>query len=839
MERPGFNDVHHDWRVGKGTGMKLLFTTTLLLALTVGCPDGSAENRPVVSDPFVQTYASAIPLAAYPFELEQIRLLDGPFKAALDLNQRYVESLDPDSLLWNFRVNAGRPAPGAPLAGWEDPNCPIRGHFTGHYLSALGLMYASTGDRSLKTRADHLVAELARCQQALGGEYLSAFPENVFDRMEAEEPVWASYYVIHKIMAGLLDQYRYCRNPQALEMVERMVSYFKTRTDRISAYQMDRALEQAGHWWKYGHEIGGIGEPIWTLYHLTRAPDARILASRLEKAVPTGQLALRHDAMSHRHGNELLTEMFGIARRYEVTGDPVYRDITSFFWEQIAYTRSYATGGSTLREDWPEPNHLAHTLGYRNEECCVTYGMLRLARQLFSWTGEPQYADFYERALFNGILGTQENQEGRLMYYVPLGTGFQRAMLSHSGHFYCCIGTGMESHSKLGDSIYFHDDAGIYVNLFVASTVDWREKGIRLEQLTGFPQKPGTSIIVHLDKPVSFALNIRIPYWATNGVKVKINGREVSVQTRPRSYLRLNRLWENGDRIEVSMPMALHRHPMPDNPELMAIMYGPLVLAGITAPDTGGPFIVPPGKDFPDSDRQPNHDFFLADPDHLDTWLKPVPDRPLAFRTTGQAHDITFIPFCQIKGERYGLYWVVTTENSPYHKRLSAEARSRAVQIADPNAYAAERDVRRVDGVIAADENSEKQHGFAENRTMLNGPVEGGVRGRCVKPGDMGWWTYELKVRPDMPMLLACTYWGSEADWIVEISVDGKFLAEQLIAADRPGAFFDVEYPLPEDMTSGKDRITVEFRNRHPNGNGTVFRCATLRPTAPIPLKRQ
>jgi DUF1680 family protein len=437
---------------------------------------------------------TVVPMAVHPFDLQDVRLDDGPCKVAQEANRRYLHDLDLDRLLYAFRTNAGLPAPGEPLGGWEAPDVEVRGHFPGHYLSACALMFRSTGDEELKAKADRMVAELATVQEALGGGYLSAFPESFLDRLEKRDRVtWAPLYVIHKIMAGPLDMYELAGNEQALEVLKGMAAYYKARADKLTDFEMERMLQT---------EFGGMSEVLHNLYGVTGDPDHLEVAHRYDQAAFLGPLALERDNLSFIHGNTQIPKICGAARHYELTGDERYRTITRFFWDRVVRTRTYATGGTTSGERWPEPHRLADTLAPNNQECCKTHNMLKVTRYLFRWTADPVYADYYERAFWNGIIGTQHPETGMLLYYVPLATGHTKKWGTPYDSFWCCYGTGIESFSKLGDSIYFHDASGIYVNLFVASTVSWQEKGLRLEQVTDFPDQEGTAFVFHLERPI-------------------------------------------------------------------------------------------------------------------------------------------------------------------------------------------------------------------------------------------------------------------------------------------------------------------------------------------------
>jgi DUF1680 family protein len=760
-------------------------TVTLVAGvLLAGSPARSAET--------VADREAKGPMTLQAFDLNDVRLGEGPCLAAQEANRKYLALLDSDRLLYTFRQNAGLPAPGQPLGGWEAPSCEVRGHFIGHYLSACALLYASTGDAALKAKADAMVAELARCQDALGGGYLSAYPAEFLDRLERLERVtWAPLYVTHKIMAGLLDMYQYAGNQQALAVLTKLAAYYGARADKLSEYQMERVLTV---------EFGGMSEVLHNLYGISGEPAHLRLAQRYDQAAFLGPLALERDNLTRLHGNTQIPKICGAARHYELTGDERYRTITRFFWECVVNTRTYATGGTTLAEVWGEPKALAATLGVNNQECCKTHNLLKVTRSLIRWTANPTYADYYERAFFNGILGTQRADTGQLLYYVPLASGLAKQWGTPYDSFWCCYGTGVESFAKLGDSIFFHDPDGIYVNLFVAATVSWRERGLRLEQVTRFPAEEGTTLVLHLDRPSTFALNVRVPYWVGPAVTVTVNGQAQAVQARPTSYLRLARTWSDGDRVEVRLPMSLHAAPMPDDPELVAVMYGPLVLAGLDpAPGT----------------------CFLADPTDPAQWVEKLPDAPLVFQTKAGIlpTPLRLIPWYQVIDEKYGIYWTVTKAGSAKHQAILAEEEARR-----------QREARTVDRVRVGHDESERQHNLQGEK---HGAGPYGDRYWRHAP-DGGWFGWDLKVLPEVPMVLCCTYWGSDVPpRAFDVLVDGERLATQELNSNKPGCFIEVEYAIPAALTRGKEMISVRFQGHPGNTAGGVFGCAVLRAVAP------
>jgi hypothetical protein len=603
----------------------------------------------------------AVQLRARPFDLKRVRLRPGPFLEAAQRNRRFLLNLDPDRLLHMFRVTAGLPSAAEPLGGWEAPENELRGHFVGHCLSGCALAHASLGDDALKRRGDLLVAELARCQAAHRNAYLSAFPEEFFDRLREGRSVWAPFYTLHKIMAGLLDMHLCGGSQQALEVLTGMARWTAGWAGPLGDAHMARVLER---------EYGGMNEVLYNLHSVTGERSHYRLAHRFDHERIFAPLAGERDELKGLHVNTTIPKIIGAARRYELSGETRYRDIAEYFWRQVTGRRSYCTGGTSNGEGWnSEPGKLAGELGGYTQECCCTYNLLKLTRQVFAWTADPRCADYYERALWNGMLGTQNPEDGTSLYYVPLGAGYWKLFGSPLHSFWCCTGTGVESFAKLGDSIYFHDAEGLFVNLFMASELDWGARGVRLIQETRFPEEEGTALTIRCAGPVKMALRVRIPYWAARGA-ARLNGRALEAFASPSSYLVVDRTWKDGDTLEISLPMGLHVHPMPDDATLQAFLYGPLVLAGRLGPvdqtilraEPTKPRAIPTykGKPVPaPSFRAPS-----GDPG---SWIRPVGGKPLEFRTAGQAQDVTLAPLYKLFDEHYAVYWKV--EETPSRQR--------------------------------------------------------------------------------------------------------------------------------------------------------------------------
>ncbi|OIT02806.1 PREDICTED: uncharacterized protein LOC109227436 [Nicotiana attenuata] len=519
------------------------------------------------------------------------------YGVAQQTNLEYLLMLDVDRLVWSFRKTAGLETVGEPYGGWEAPNGELRGHFVGHYLSATAQMWASTHNDSLEEKMSAIVSALSACQEKMGTGYLSAFPSELFDRFEAIEPVWAPYYTIHKILAGLLDQYTLAGNDQALRMTTWMVDYFYNRVQTvISKYTIER------HWDSLNEETGGMNDVLYRLYRVTGDSKHLLLAHLFDKPCFLGRLAIKADDISGFHANTHIPIVIGSQLRYEITGDPLYKEIGMFFMDIVNSSHSYATGGTSVNEFWSDPKRLASTLNTENEESCTTYNMLKVSRHLFRWTKEMAYADYYERALTNGILSIQRGRDpGVMIYMLPLHRGGSKARSYHGwgspfNDFWCCYGTGIESFSKLGDSIFFEEKSnppGLYIIQYISSSLDWKSGQVLVSQsvepVVSWDNRLRVTITVSSKGSASSTLNLRIPSWTdSTSAKASLNGEDLSLPP-PGNFLTLTRSWGSGDIITLELPMSLRTEAIKDDrPEyasIQAILYGPYLLAGHSSGD--------------------------------------------------------------------------------------------------------------------------------------------------------------------------------------------------------------------------------------------------------------
>lgn len=583
-----------------------------------------------------------------PFPLSSVRLAPGVFQQQEEINARYLDSLAVDRLLHSFRETAGISSSATPYQGWEAPTCELRGHFNGgHYLSAVALATAASGNTVLKNRGNEIVAGLGACQKKIGTGYLSAYPKDLFEHLAEGKQVWAPFYTYHKIMAGLLDMYVLTGNSDALEIAEGMARWAGDFFWPIGLEQRQRMLR---------NEYGGMNEVLVNLAALTKKDRYLETARLFEQPVFLDPLAERRDELQGLHANTHVPKIIGAARMYEVTGDRRYRQIAEYFLEEVLTARSYVIGNTSVDEFWKSPpGKLDGTLQWKNAECCVAYNLMKLERLVFGWTGETRWMEAYERSLFNCRLGTQ-NAQGLKQYFFPLASGYWRAYHTPEESFWCCTGTGVEEFAKFADTVYFHRGSDVYVNQFLASTLDWKEEGLTIEQSTRFPIEPGTTLKVKSSRPAARTIHVRIPSWTTAEAEVKINGRALEAVADPGSYLALRRVWRDGDTISVHLPMRLSTEPLAGDESIRAALYGPLSLAvdlGPAPPEAKRliPDTFP--KEIPAADPLLT---FAAKSDatqciHVESASE------LRFSADGESARFNLKPMYQISDRRYAVYW--------------------------------------------------------------------------------------------------------------------------------------------------------------------------------------
>jgi len=745
---------------------------------------------------------AAAPANAAAFPLGAVRLLDGPFKRAMDRDIAYLLRLEPDRLLSGFRREAGLEPKAEVYGGWETQG--VAGHSLGHYLSACSLAWASTGDDRFAGRAAYIVDELAACQTANGNGYVGAIPKgkDAFAAVERGElqvksfelnGIWVPWYTEHKVMAGLLDAHAYTGSEKALAVARGLADWIESVTKGLSGEQFEAML---------ACEHGGINESLAELYGRTGDERYLALSRRFHHKAVLGPLSQGIDCLPGLHANTQIPKITGVARRYELAGAMEDRAIASFFWDRVVQHHSYATGGHSEREHFGPPDQLSGRLGTDTTETCNTYNMLKLTKHLFCWDTACEKADFYERALYNHILGSQNPEDGMMCYFIPLKPGHFKTYSTPFDSFWCCTGTGMENHVRYGEAIYFHGEDSLYVNLWIPSELSWEESGVAVRQETAFPETGETRLRFSCRKPVELTLFLRSPGWAAGLPTAQVNGEKCAHSAHPGGYAAIRRTWHDGDVVNYTIPMALRLEAMPDNPDRAAVLYGPLVLAAGVGPIDG---------------PEPQVPVLLTENRDPGAWLKPVEGNPLAFQTkgVGRPHDVELTPLYAMHGQRYNVYWDFLTEDA--WQQREAERAAEEARLKDL-------DARTVDTVAIGDKASEEAHNLKGENTAT-GPHQG----RVWRHAPNGWFSYGLKVLPAAPMEILCTYWGGENQRAFDVLVDDEKIAEQRLHNDKPGEFFELAYPLPLELTRGKESVTVTFKAHPDNIAGGVFGLRTLR----------
>jgi uncharacterized protein len=583
-----------------------------------------------------------------PFTLTEVKLLDGPFLHATELDEKTLLGYEPDRLLSRFYTEAGLRPKAASYMGWENES--LAGHTLGHYLSACSMMYATTGDKRFLERVNYIVDELKFLQDADGDGYIGAFPggkrilgdEVAKGNIRAKgfdlNGIWSPFYTQHKILAGLRDAYHFCNNTGALEVEKRFAGWIAGVVTPLSEEQLQKMLIC---------EHGGISETFADLYADT-GDEKYLRTSHLfyQKSL-LDSLKMMKDVLAGKHCNTNIPKLIALSRIYELTGDSSDRRAAEFFWKRVVMHHSYVTGGNGNEEYFGPADRLRDRLGEGTTESCNVYNMLKLTEHLFEWEPSSQSADFYERALLNHILSSQNPVNGHVTYNLSLAMGGSK-IFQDPGDFTCCIGTGMENHSKYGKNIFYHNDRELYVFQYIASELSWKEKGITLTQKTSYPEEQGSSFDFRCEKPVRIALQIRYPAWAARGIGIRVNGSPVKANQDPGSFVAIDRTWRTGDKVDVNIPFSLRLETMPDDSNRVAVMYGPLVLAGDLGPLRDSTRVdtlrVPVMKT---QDRDPS------------AWIKPVAGKPDTFMTvnTGMPADVMLKPFYLIYDRRYSVYW--------------------------------------------------------------------------------------------------------------------------------------------------------------------------------------
>jgi DUF1680 family protein len=790
-----------------------------------------------LSEAYPEPIAPAVPDVARPLPLTDVRLTGGPLKQAQDVTAKYLLELEPDRMMAGYRKRAGLEPKAEGYGGWDAVDSrQLTGHIAGHYLSAVSLMYAATGDERFKQRADYIVNEMKEVQDKHGDGYLGALlgnkpgvrqrrggrprPEDLADGKELFERLskgeirsggfdlngmWSPWYTLHKTYAGLHDAYHYAGNKTALELEVKFAEWAEKILAPLNDEQIQRMLNT---------EFGGMNEIMADLYADTGDNRWLALSYKFEHRSFIEPLKRQEDNLAGKHGNTQVPKLIGSLARYTLAGDPTDLAAARFFWERVAHHHSFATGGHGKDEYFGEPDKLSDRIDGRTAETCNVYNMLKLTRKLFALDPQPRYAEFHERALFNHILGSIDPEDGSTCYMVPVGMGVQREYQGMFRSFTCCVGSGMESHALHGYGIYYEDGNRLWVNLYARSTAEWKASGVKLAMETDFPEGESATATITVDSPKEFTLALRRPAWAGDGFRVAVKGEAISDLPEPGSYVEIKRTWNSGDKVELTLPKKLHLEPLPDNPQRVAVMWGPLVLAGDLGP--GGERGRGRGRR---NRERVNVPVFVAAEQPVDEWVRPAENGATGFRTdgVGRDRDVELTPFYRLHRRQYAAYWDLFTPSQWAEREAEIAAERERVRKLEeatvaffqPGQMQTERDF-----------NFQGEESWPVNESNRDGRV-----GR-------DWFSFELPVKADEPMELVVTYYSGRRprEPKFDILIDDRHLAkEETVKRDSPARFYDVEYAVPAELVQGKEKVTVRFETAEGSSIGPVFGVRMIR----------
>ncbi|MEP6750784.1 MAG: beta-L-arabinofuranosidase domain-containing protein [Bacteroidota bacterium] len=761
------------------------------------------------------------------FPLSEVKLLDGPFKHARDLNIQTLLKYDVDRLLQPYLKEAGLPEKGKQYASWAG----LAGHIGGHYLSALAMSYASTGDTACKRRMDYTIATLTSCQNAntanhadWGRGYVGGVPDSKtlwtsFQKGDftAFHQAWVPWYNLHKMYAGLRDAWLYTGNDQAKEIFLKFCNWGIQITSSLSNEQMQSMLDT---------EQGGMNEIFADAYQMTGDEKYINAAKRFSHNMLLDAMASDNDNLDNKHANTQVPKAVGFARIAELTHDKKYGEAGSFFWQTVTNNRTLAFGGNSRREFFPSAAACNEFISdVEGPESCNSYNMLKLTEDLFRINPAEKYTAYYERTLYNHILSAQDPVNGGYVYFTPVRPRHYRVYSAPNEAMWCCVGSGMENPGKYGQFIYTHQHDSLFVNLFVASELNWKEKNIKLRQSTSFPYEEKTKLIIQSSNTV-FTLMVRYPSWVKDGaLKITVNNKAVIYSAQSSSYIGIKRLWRKGDVIEIMLPMHNSIEHLPNVPNYIAFLHGPILLGaktgtedlkGLLADDSRWGHIAS-GKKLP-VDKAP----IIIYNDVAAANLKPVDGKPLnfIFSETKMANpaDLLLQPFYTIHDARYMIYWMALNNNQ-YQMYIDS------IEALEKEKLALEK--RTIDFVAPGEQQPEADHSIEKINSNTGNYLDEFWR----DARNEGYFSYRLTTSKQTDITLVVRYWGNESgDRSFGIYIDDeKLVTENITGKWNQQKFIDVVYTLPEAMIKDKEHIIVKFKPLPGNTAGAVYHVALLR----------
>ena len=744
---------------------------------------------------------SVINTKAFPFSLSDITLLNSPFKNAMKLDSGYILQLKPDRLLYRFYKNAGLQVKDSIYGGWESDG--LSGHTLGHYLSATSMMYASTQQVEFKNRVDYIVKELARCQNARQTGYVGGIPkeDTLWAKIRRSEikssgfdlnGAWSPWYTVHKVMAGLMDAYFYTDNQQALEVATKMADW---------TYDLVKPLTDSVRLKMLNCEYGGMNEVLANIYAATGNKKYLECAHLFEDEFVMGKLANQIDPMSGKHSNTNVPKAISSARLYELTGSKKDNTIAQFFWNSMVNSHSYVIGGNSNYEYCGDPGKLNDRLSDNTCETCNTYNMLKLTRHLFSWEPSVMLGDYYERALYNHILASQNSTTGMMTYFLPLRMGASKMFSDSFNTFTCCVGSGLENHSKYGESIYFEGvDGSLYINLFIPSVLNWKNNNTIVEQKTNFPFNNTSRITIKNKNAKKYIIRIRKPSWNKGDVEIKVNGVIIAYSMDAAGFISVNRFWKNNDKIDIKFSMGIYTESMPDNQNRIAFLYGPIVLAGKL------------GEKMPD----PTFGTPVIMQNEPIPYISKIISDSLQFKwnNIGKPFDVTMAPLFSINNDFYSVYWDKFSKEEWANKEKEYTAEKEREKLIE---------ARTIDNFRIGEMQPERDHQlFATEKSYVSDAI--GRMGREARLNN--YFNFEMNVKPGMPNYLMLTYFGDDKNREFDILINDKIIQTVKWEGGVIGRFYDVEYAIPAEYID--KRIKVKIVANHGKTAGRIFGVRTL-----------
>jgi len=767
------------------------------------------------------------------FPLGDVTLVEGPFKHAQELNIQTLLEYDVDRLLAPYLKEAGLPAKATSYSNWIG----LDGHIGGHYLTAMAINYAATGNPNCKQLMDYMVDELKACQDANAAKYPSwgvgyagGVPNSnsiwltfKTGNFSAFNSAWVPWYNLHKTYAGLRDAWLYGNNEKAKDVFLSFCDWAIDMTSGLSDAQMESMLNT---------EHGGMNEVLADAYQMTGDEKYLTAAKRFSHKLILNSMAARIDNLDNLHANTQVPKAVGFQRIAEVTGDNSYIEAARFFWQTVTQNRSLAFGGNSRREHFPpESACIDYINDVEGPESCNTNNMLKLTEDLFRADPQAKYADYYERAMLNHILSTQHPEHGGYVYFTPARPQHYRVYSAPNEAMWCCVGTGMENHGKHGEFIYTHENNSLYLNLFIASELNWKDKGITIRQETTFPEEEQTKLLISASSPTDFTLMVRCPYWVSeDALRIVVNTDTLNIHAEPQSYIPVQRTWSNGDSVRIILPMHNTIEQLPNVSEYIAVMHGPVLLGartgtenltGLVADDSRWGHIAS-GSKMP-IDQAPTLIFNVDS--SITSKIEPIEGQPLHYKATvlyPDAKDSSLVlePFYKIHDARYMMYWLTLSEDDYQHVLDSLEAVEQAKL---------ELEERIIDQVAPGEQQPEADHDL-QSENSYRGSYQNEFW-RFAKDG--GFISYTMSTLGKSDLSLMVRYWGNETgSRTFDILIDGEKLVTENIAGKwNVSDFVNVEYPIPNYMTEGKTQITVKFQGiDSANYAGRLFHVWLLEP---------